>query len=58
MSAYAARPLPLPAVYGHDTVALAFAAALGEAMARPRNGSTVSTRCSTPGVHHRPSWTG
>ncbi|MFI9235512.1 phage tail protein [Streptomyces sp. NPDC053079] len=33
MSAYSARPLPLPAVYGHDTVALAFAAALGEAMA-------------------------
>ncbi|MFI0914264.1 phage tail protein [Streptomyces abikoensis] len=27
------RPLPLPAVYGHDTVAQAFAAAIGEVMA-------------------------
>ncbi|MFF4160042.1 phage tail protein [Streptomyces sp. NPDC001678] len=33
MSPYPARPLPLPAVYGRDTVALAFAAAIGEAMA-------------------------
>lgn len=33
MSPYPARPLPLPAVYRHDTVALAFAAAIGEAMA-------------------------
>ncbi|MEV0374868.1 phage tail protein [Streptomyces sp. NPDC050636] len=28
-----ARPLPLPAVYGHDSVAHAFAAAIGETMA-------------------------
>ncbi|MEU7164051.1 phage tail protein [Streptomyces morookaense] len=28
-----ARPLPLPSVYGHDTVAQAFAAAIGETMA-------------------------
>jgi phage tail-like protein len=28
-----ARPLPLPAVYGQDTVARAFAAAIGETMA-------------------------
>ncbi|MEU8584156.1 phage tail protein [Streptomyces abikoensis] len=27
------RPLPLPAVYGHDTVVRAFAAAIGEVMA-------------------------
>ncbi|WP_438490172.1 phage tail protein [Streptomyces sp. S186] len=33
MSPYPARPLPLPAVYGHDEVTLAFAAAIGEIMA-------------------------